>query len=284
MTHRLIPTNIPNLEKDLVRAVTIALEEDIGSGDITAELIPADQSATATIITREDCVVCGIAWADEVFKQLDESIVIEWKVSDGESVSAGTEFCTLSGNTRALLTGERTALNFLQLLSGTATTSSEYAKLVKGTDTKILDTRKTIPGLRTAQKYAVKCGGCDNHRIGLYDAFLIKENHIAACDGIKQAIKKAKDLYPDKIIEVEVETIEELVLAVKSKADIAMLDNFDETSTIKAASTYKNKIKLEVSGNIDHQKIASQPQLNVDLISSGALTKNIKSIDLSMTI
>lgn len=284
MNHHLKHTDIPNLEKDLVRAVSIALEEDIGSGDITAELIPAEQTATATIITREDCVVCGIAWVDEVFKQVDDTIRIDWKVADGDAVSAGTELCTLEGNTRVLLTGERTALNFLQLLSGTATTSNEYSKLVEGSNTKILDTRKTIPGLRSAQKYAVKCGGCDNHRIGLYDAFLIKENHIAACGGIAEAIAQARVNHPNKKLEIEVENIEQLKLAIDAKADVVMLDNFDEAATVRALELAENKIKIEISGNIDKNKMLNRQLNNIDYVSSGALTKNATAIDLSMNI
>ncbi len=281
MTHRFKYTNIPNLEKDMIRAVNIALEEDIGNGDITAELIPADQTATATIITREDCVVCGVAWVDEVFKQLDESIKIDWKVADGDTVQAGAEFCTLSGNTRALLTGERTALNFLQLLSGTATTSSEYANLVIGTKTKILDTRKTIPGLRTAQKYAVKCGGCDNHRMGLYDAFLIKENHIAACGGIKEAIEKARTAHPEKKLEIEVEDIEQLKVAIECGADVVMLDNFSDSLLNRCSSMEKSNSKFELSGNLSAKNIDSFHNSSIDYISSGAITKNIQAIDLS---
>ncbi len=284
MTHRFKYTDIPNLEKDMIRAVNIALEEDIGSGDITAELIPANQTATATIITRENCVVCGVAWVDEVFKQLNESITIDWKVADGDSVQAGAEFCTLSGNTRALLTGERTALNFLQLLSGTATTSSEYAKLVEGSKTKILDTRKTIPGLRSAQKYAVKCGGCDNHRFGLYDAFLIKENHIAACGGIKEAIEKARTSHPEKKLEIEVEDIEQLKVAIECAANVVMLDNFSDKQFENAILIDKKNTTYEISGNINKSSLANFELGFIDYVSVGLLTKSCKAIDLSMLL
>ncbi|HUH37013.1 MAG TPA: carboxylating nicotinate-nucleotide diphosphorylase, partial [Spongiibacteraceae bacterium] len=204
------------LERDRVRMVSFALEEDIGEGDITAELIPADQHADATIITREHAVLCGSAWVDEVFRQLDPRVQLTWQVKDGDNIEPNQVLVKLSGPARSLLTGERTALNFLQTLSGTATTAREYARLVEGTNIKILDTRKTIPGLRTAQKYAVKCGGCHNHRIGLYDAFLIKENHIAACGGIAEAVKQARLNHPEKLVEVEVENLEELQQALDS--------------------------------------------------------------------
>lgn len=284
MSRRFKFTDIPNLENDLVRAVSSALEEDIGSGDITAELIPADQCATATIITRENCVVCGIPWAEEVFHQLDPTIEIDWQVADGEEVDADTQFCTLRGNTRALLTGERSALNFLQLLSGTATTSREYAKLVAGTTTKILDTRKTIPGLRTAQKYAVRCGGCHNHRIGLYDAFLIKENHIAACGSIALAIDKARNLYPAKMLEIEVESIEELEEAIKHGADVVMLDNFTEEMVLACKNFDKQQTLFEISGNVTQNTIDQSILSLADFISIGGLTKNSRAIDLSMTL
>lgn len=277
-------TDIPNLEQDLVRAVTVALEEDIGSGDITAELIPSDHTSTAVILTREDCVVCGIAWVDEVFNQLDPTIEIEWHVTDGEYVKANTNLCTITGNSRKLLTGERTALNFMQLLSATATCSYQFAEIVKNSPIKILDTRKTIPGLRTAQKYAVKCGGCDNHRIGLYDAFLIKENHIAACGGIAEAIKSARKLYPDKTVEIEVETISQLKEAISEQADIVMLDNFSETELVEASELKSEEILFEVSGNIEKSKMLSLVKFPIDYISIGILTKAVRPVDLSMLV
>ena len=284
MTRRLQLTDIPNLEKDLVRAVTIALEEDIGPGDITAELIPPDQTATATIITREQCIVCGIAWADEVFYQLDKNIHIDWQVEDGDVVEANTQFCTLRGNTRVLLTGERTALNFLQLLSGTATTSHEFAQISKTSNFLILDTRKTIPGLRTAQKYAVRCGGCFNHRVGLYDAFLIKENHIEASGSITSAIQIARKLHPKKPVEIEVEDVTQLIKAIDSGADIIMLDNFSSQQLSEIVDIDTKKAKIELSGNINRDNINDLNALKIHYISIGALTKNIRSIDLSMIL
>lgn len=277
-------SEIPHLQEDIVRAVRIALEEDIGDGDITAQLIPADQTAQATIITREDCVICGTPWVDEVFRQLDPAIRIQWQVRDGDRVSANTTLCTLRGNTRSLLTGERTALNFLQLLSGTATTSRQYADLVKDSKVKILDTRKTIPGLRTAQKYAVRCGGCHNHRMGLYDAFLIKENHIAACGGIKAALETARRQHPDKTVEVEVENLDELKEALEAKADVVMLDNFSETDVIEAANITSGSSKLECSGGISKPAIKNLGTTGADFISVGDLSKNCRSVDLSMRI
>jgi nicotinate-nucleotide pyrophosphorylase (carboxylating) len=275
-------SDIHNLEQDIVRAVRIALEEDIGDGDITAHLIPAGQTAEASITTREDCVVCGTPWVDEVFRQLDPNITIDWHVKDGDEVTANTTLCTLEGNARNLLTGERTALNFLQLLSGTATTSRQYADMVKDTQLKILDTRKTIPGLRTAQKYAVRCGGCYNHRIGLFDAFLIKENHIAACGGIFAAVTSARDLAPGKSVEVEVENIDEFQEALDASTDIIMLDNFSIDNLQTAANNNNRTSKLEASGNIALQTIQVIARTGVDYVSCGALTKNCTSVDLSM--
>ena len=244
------PELTDQLRADIERTVRWALEEDIGSGDITAELIPADKTASATIITREAAVVCGRPWVDEVFHQLDPNIKLEWHVDDGDQIQPDQLLVTLHGNARALLTGERTALNFLQTLSGTATTAHEYVQLVKDTDIKILDTRKTIPGLRTAQKYAVRCGGCHNHRIGLYDAFLIKENHIAACGGISNAVNKARELHPGKPVEVEVESFDELQQALNAKADIIMLDNFSIYDAKEAVRLVNQSAKVEISGNI----------------------------------
>lgn len=276
-------SDYPTLQQDIVRAVSIALEEDVGDGDITAQLIPATQEATATIITREDCVICGTAWVDEVFRQLDPAVTIQWHVKDGDQVAADTTLCTLSGSARSLLTGERSALNFMQLLSGTATISRQYAELAKDSNIKILDTRKTIPGLRTAQKYAVRCGGCYNHRMGLYDAFLIKENHIAACGGIKQAVAEARRQQPGKPVEVEVENLDELKQAVEAGADIVMLDNFSSADLLEAGKL-KGDAKLEISGNIDINNLSASSQADADYTSSGALTKHVKAIDLSMRI
>ncbi|MDB6061459.1 MAG: hypothetical protein JWM78_1562 [Verrucomicrobiaceae bacterium] len=269
---------------DIDRTVRWALEEDIGSGDITAELIPADKLATATIITREHATICGRPWVDEVFRQLDSTVKLEWHVSDGDRVEPNQTLVTLHGNARVLLTGERTALNFLQTLSGTATSAYEYAQLVKGTAIKILDTRKTLPGLRTAQKYAVRCGGCHNHRIGLYDAFLIKENHIAACGGITNAVAKARELHPGKNVEVEVETFDELNQALAAKADIIMLDNFSDDDAKKANAIVSKNASVEISGNISEAHFNSLKNIGPNFVSSGALTKHVRAVDLSMRI
>jgi nicotinate-nucleotide pyrophosphorylase (carboxylating) len=227
------------LQSDIIDTVAFALKEDIGSGDITAQLISQAQMAKARIITREAATICGIAWVNEVFRQVDSTVSIKWHVSDGDIVAANATLFELSGSARSLLTGERTALNFLQLLSGTATICQSYADLVAHTQVRLLDTRKTIPGLRTAQKYAVTCGGCHNHRIGLYDAFLIKENHIAACGGIAAAIQAARDIAPLKPVEIEVENLDELSAALKGDADIIMLDNFS-LEDMRTAVTLKH--------------------------------------------
>lgn len=265
--------------------VRAALVEDIGEGDITAALIPADAQARANIITREACTVCGTAWVEEVFAQLDPAVKIHWQVEDGQQVKADTLLYTLEGNARSLLTGERAALNFLQLLSGTASLCRKFAELVAGTDVRLLDTRKTIPGLRRAQKYAVTQGSCYNHRIGLYDAYLIKENHIAACGGIAQAIQQAKHNAPGKPVEVEVESIEELRQALDAEADIVMLDNFSNDLHRQAVALNKtlgSKAKLEASGNVNKNTIRAIAETGVDYISIGALTKDCKAVDLSM--
>lgn len=275
---------IPHLAKRICENVTAALAEDIGSGDITAQLIPAEQQAKATIITREECVFCGKDWVIEVFAQLDKNVVIKWHVEDGEYVSANSTLFTLSGNARSLLTGERAALNFVQTLSGTATISRYYADLVAHTKVKLLDTRKTLPGLRDAQKYAVAAGGCHNHRIGLYDAFLIKENHIAACGGIAAAVGAARSIAPNKPVEVEVENFAELEQALTANADIVMLDNFTQEDMRKAVAINKGQAKLEASGNVTELTLPLIAETGVDLISIGALTKHCKAVDLSMRI
>lgn len=278
--------SIYGLEQDRINSVKAALAEDIHDGDITADLIPAEEQAKATIITRDDCVIAGKPWVDEVFKQLDPEVLITWHVKDGDRVGANTTLFTLEGNARSLLTGERTALNFLQLLSGTASTAQRYANIVEGTNVKLLDTRKTIPGLRTAQKYAVTCGGCYNHRIGLYDAFLIKENHIAACGGITEAVTTAKRNAPGKPVEVEVENLDELKLALQAEADIVMLDNFSNedmrTAVALNKEQYQGKAKLEASGGITNETLRPIAETGVDYISIGALTKDCKAVDLSM--
>ena len=282
-------TQQERLMHEIKQGVSHALAEDLGylplqQGDITASLIPNEQAAIATVITREDCVVCGTAWVDEVFAQLSEQVVIQWHVADGDRVKANSVLCEISGPARTLLTGERTALNFLQTLSGTATTTSQYVALLGGSKTRLLDTRKTLPGLRLAQKYAVSCGGGKNHRMGLYDAFLIKENHIAAAGSIANAVNTARLNFPGKPVEVEVEDLTELEQALAANADIIMLDNFHIADIVKAVSINKGKAKLEVSGNITAEALKSLSTTGVDYISSGALTKNVRAIDLSMRL
>lgn len=275
--------------QSLQQQVTAALQEDLSEVtaelDITAQLISAKSHSEATVITRETMVVCGTAWVDEVFRQLDDSVTVTWHVRDGEHVSANTTLCTLSGSSRILLTGERTALNFLQTLSATATLTAQYSAYLEGSVTRLLDTRKTIPGLRLAQKYAVRCGGGKNHRIGLYDAFLIKENHIAACGGIDQAVSRARELSPNKPVEVEVESLAEFQQALAAQADIIMLDNFaiaDIHSAVAINREAQKPALLEVSGNITDERLSELKTTGVDFISSGALTKHVTAIDLSM--
>jgi len=275
---------IPFLREDLVRSVTQALQEDIRSGDITAQLIGAETEAEAVIITREAGVFCGQAWVEEVFRQLDSSVNITWHTKDGAALSANDRLFSLAGKARSLLTGERTALNFVQTLSGTASISREYALKVAHTQVKLLDTRKTIPGLRTAQKYAVACGGNHNHRIGLYDAFLIKENHIAASGSITEAVHRARHIAPDKPVEVEVETFEELHQALSAGADIIMLDNFAIDDIRTAVILTDGRAKLEASGNITDTTLVSYAETGVDYISIGAMTKHCQALDLSMRI
>ena len=272
------------LPQDIERAVREALAEDVGSGDITAQLIPADEQASARIITREHATLCGQAWVNEVFRQLDPSVKIEWHAKDGDQVIPDQTLFTLQGSARSLLTGERAALNFLQLLSGTATICHQYADKVAGTNVKLLDTRKTIPGLRTAQKYAVTCGGCHNHRIGLYDAFLIKENHIAAAGGIEQAIEAAHQIAPGKPIEIEVESLAELDRALAAGADIIMLDNFTLEEMREGVATTNGRAKLEASGNVTDETLRPIAETGVDYVSIGALTKHCRAVDLSMRI
>ena len=272
---------------DIIRAVKQALIEDLygldpQTGDITASLIPADNISKATVITREDCIFCGKAWVEQVFKQLDSTVDIKWHINDGDKADANQALFTLTGNTRILLTGERTALNFVQTLSGTATLVGQYVKALAGTNTQLLDTRKTLPGMRLAQKYAVTCGGGKNHRIGLFDAFLIKENHINGCGSIANAVNTARQNFADKPVEVEVESLDELQQALNAGADIIMLDNFTTEQIEQAVKITDKKAKLEVSGNMHISTIAKYAKTGVDFISVGALTKNIQSIDLSM--
>lgn len=276
------PDFLKALTEEIKLSVKQALNEDIGTGDITAQLIPAEQSATAQVITREDCVFCGKAWVEEVFRQLDTNVTVQWHVEDGELAAANSQLFTLRGSARSLLTGERTALNFVQTLSGTATICYEYAQLVRDLPVKLLDTRKTIPGLRLAQKYAVTCGGCFNHRLGLYDAFLIKENHIAACGGIIPAIKSARNIAPDKPVEVEVENLIELEQALTAGADVIMLDNFSSSDMVDAVRINNSQAKLEASGNVNNESLAAIAKTGVDFVSIGGLTKHCKAVDLSM--
>ena len=276
-----IPQNTAN---DIPESVARALHEDIGSGDISAELIDAEKNAQGTVISREKAVICGRAWVDEVFKQLDSDVAIEWHVSEGDWVSEDQPIFTVSGNARVLLSGERCALNFLQTLSGTATTARHYAQLATNSQIRILDTRKTIPGLRLAQKYAISVGGCMNHRIGLYDAFLIKENHIIACGGIAKAVQRAKQIAPDKEIEVEVESLDELQQAVSAKVDRVMLDNFTREQILDIKQLDLGETKIEISGNITDHSLAQYLDTPIDFISSGSLTKHIQAIDLSMRL
>lgn len=271
-----------NLLQDLESNVRIALDEDIGSGDVTASLIPTSQSANATIQLREEAVVCGQPWFNEVFRQLDNQVHIKWLVEEGSKQDGSTTLCQLSGNARSLLAGERAALNFLQLLSGTATTTRQYVNALQGLPTQVLDTRKTIPGLRLAQKYAVALGGGKNHRIGLYDQILIKENHIAAAGSIRAAVATARKLHPTLIVEVETEHLDEFEEALGTTADIIMLDNFSLDDMRLAVAMNNGDKKLEASGNVTLETIRQIAETGVDYISSGALTKDIKSIDLSM--
>ena len=268
----------------IAKLVTQALAEDIAGGDITAELIGADVQASGRIVTREDGILCGTAFALEAFQQIDPSCHVEWGAQDGDAIAADSLVCTLSGPARALLTGERTSLNFLQLLSGTASTAGQYAARVAHTGVKLLDTRKTVPGLRLAQKYAVTCGGCYNHRIGVFDAFLIKENHISAAGSISEAVAAARDVAPDKPVEVEVENEAELEQALTAGADRIMLDNFTLEALRDAVSHTAGSADLEASGNVTDETLVAIAETGVDFISIGALTKHVRALDLSMRI
>ena len=267
---------------DIGECVSRALQEDVGDGDITASLIPPEKVATAEIIALQRAVICGIPWAEEVFNQLKGRVKTEWFVTEGQEVIDGDVIAVLSGSARALLTGERTALNFLQTLSGTASCARRYSEKINDSEIRLLDTRKTIPGLRKAQKYAVRIGGCFNHRMGLYDSFLIKENHILACGGIAQAIRSARDIDNDKVLEVEVENIAQLNEALESGADVIMLDNFSYKDILQLNKIDKGSTKIEVSGGVTDELLARYKTLPVDFISSGSLTKHIEAIDLSM--
>lgn len=263
-------------------SVHLALSEDIGREDVTGKLIDKNEFSFASVIVRENAIICGIDWFEEVFAQLDSSIHIEWDVDDGDPVQTGQQLCSLSGSTRALLSGERAALNFLQTLSATATTTRTYVDAIAGTTAKVLDTRKTIPGLRLAQKYAVHCGGGHNHRIGLYDAILIKENHIMAAGSIAEAVAAARFHSPELSVEVEVENLDELQQALEAKVERIMLDNFELNLLKQAVDLAKGQCELEASGNVNLDTILPIAQSGVDFISIGAITKDIKAIDLSM--
>jgi nicotinate-nucleotide pyrophosphorylase (carboxylating) len=267
-----------------VDAVTQSLREDIGTGDITAQLIPAARNSSGHVITREKAVIAGKAWVEEVFRQVDSGVELKWHTKDTETVSPGQTLFTVTGNARSLLTAERAALNWLQVLSGTATLCADYAARVAHTRVKLLDTRKTIPGLRLAQKYAVTCGGCHNHRAGLWDAFLIKENHIAACGSIAAAVAEARRIAPGKPIEVETENHNELQQALEAGADIIMLDEFSLEDMREAVRLTGTAAKLEASGGINLQTLVPVAETGVDYISIGALTKDVKAIDLSMRL
>ena len=275
---------LDDLSSEIEANARRALAEDIGSGDITAQLIPAERLAQATIITREAAVIAGTAWVDAVFRQLDPRVAVHWQVRDGERVSANQALFHLEGPARALLSGERSALNFLQTLSAVATRCQHHADLVQGTAVKLLDTRKTLPGLRLAQKYAVTCGGCHNHRIGLFDAFLIKENHIAACGGIAAAVQAAHKIAPGKPVEVEVESLTELQEALEAGADIIMLDELSLDEMRQAVAITAGRAKLEASGGINDSTLRAVAETGVDYISIGTLTKDIKAVDLSMRL
>jgi nicotinate-nucleotide pyrophosphorylase (carboxylating) len=271
-------------QTDINPIVKLALNEDIGSGDITAALVPSRDTAHASVITREAGVLCGTQFVDAVFYAVDPGVSVEWKKTDGDRLAPNDVLFTLAGNARSILTGERAALNFLQMLSGTASYSASLVSLVKGTNVKLLDTRKTIPGFRNAQKYAVTCGGCFNHRIGLFDAFLIKENHIAACGGIRQAIEQARQSAPAKPIEIEVENLQELEQALTAKADRVMLDNFTLDDMRRAVAMTRGEAKLEASGNVTEATLRGIAETGVDFISIGALTKVVMPLDLSLRL
>jgi len=273
----------------IARTVRTALEEDVGSGDLTAQLIPADRASGATVITREDATLCGRAWFDEVFRQVDSRVQVTWKAADGDRVRPNQLLCELSGPARALLTGERTALNFLQALSGTATETSRYAEALKGTQCRVLDTRKTIPGLRLAQKYAVRVGGGVNHRIGLFDAVMLKENHVRAAGSLTAAIQAARAMHPSLPLIVEVETLAQLDEALRTGCDRVLIDDFDAATRcdavrIAAAPPFDGRIPLEASGGVDLDSVRAIAEDGVDCISIGGLTKHVRAIDLSLKL
>lgn len=272
----------PVLPADIASTVRRALNEDLGTGDLTARLLPQEMTSEATVLCRDSAILCGVAWFSEVFRQLDGDVSIDWRCEDGDAVKPGQTVCTLSGSTRSLLSGERTALNFLQLLSGTATTTREYAAAVAHTTTQLLDTRKTLPGLRSAQKYAVLCGGGTNHRMGLYDAILIKENHIRASGSITAALEQAKTTH--RYIEIEVENERQLGEALDAGADAVLLDNFTLEQIRRAVRFNNGRARLEVSGGVEQGALADLAATGVDCISVGTLTKDVRAIDFSMLL
>jgi nicotinate-nucleotide pyrophosphorylase (carboxylating) len=278
---------MPDLPQDLSRQVDAALAEDIGSGDVTAALVPADQQVRGAIVTREDAVLCGRAWADETYRRLDPRVQLGWRAADGERLTSGEVICGIEGPARAVLTGERTALNFLQLLSATATEARRFVDAVAGTGCRILDTRKTLPGLRSAQKYAVRCGGADNHRMGLYDRVLIKENHIAAAGSLGGAVRAAATHAPGLLVEVEVESLAELEEALDAAPDIVLLDDFTHADMRTAVALNRARprpVKLEASGSVSLETVRAIAATGVDYISIGGLTKNVRAVDLSMRL
>ena len=279
-TPRFAPPPAAQIAADVERA----LAEDLGQGDATAALLPADARAQARLTCRDAAVIAGSAWFDACFRRLDPSVQIDWNASDGDQVAPGTLICSLSGHARPLVTAERSALNFLQLLSATATTTARHVAAVAGTAVRVLDTRKTIPGLRLAQKYAVRCGGGHNQRMGLYDAILVKENHIIAAGGIAAAVSAARRLHPDLPLEVEVENLDELEQALQAGVDRIMLDNFELEQMREAVARTAGRVPLEISGNVDLQTIGDFARTGVDFISVGALTKHVHAIDLSLRL
>lgn len=268
--------------EDLARNVEMALHEDLGSGDLTADLIAPSTQAHARVITREAAIICGRPWFDAVFQYIDPNIRIEWHCTEGQAVEPNQLLCEIQGSARTILTAERSALNFLQTLSATATVTAQYVAALSESKTRLLDTRKTLPGLRLAQKYAVNIGGGTNHRFGLYDAILIKENHIMACGGLIQAVAQAKRLHPNVKIEVETESLQEVEQAVNAGADIIMLDNFSYDAILQAVAWVNGRAQLEVSGNVELAQLRELAKTGVDFISTGAITKHIQAIDLSM--
>ncbi|MGB3748463.1 MAG: carboxylating nicotinate-nucleotide diphosphorylase [Rhodanobacter sp.] len=279
-TSRFAPPAATQIAADVERA----LAEDLGQGDATATLLPADARAQASLTCRDAAVIAGSAWFDACFRRLDPAVQIEWLVRDGDRVAPGTLICTLAGHARSLVTAERTALNFLQLLSATATTTAHHVAAVAGTSVRVLDTRKTVPGLRVAQKYAVRCGGGHNQRMGLYDAILVKENHIIAAGGIAAAVSAARQLHPDLPLEVEVENLDELEQALGAGVDRIMLDNFELEQMREAVARTAGRVPLEISGNVDLQTIGDFARTGVDFISVGALTKHVHAVDLSLRL